>query len=71
MEPEGSLLFSRRPTIGPYLESHESNPHHPNAFYMIQFNIFLTSVPRSSKWAVRMIYFLHDMERDIRMVVHD
>jgi hypothetical protein len=68
MEPEGSLLFSRRPTIGPYLEPDESSPHHRNVLFMIQFKFFLTSVPRSSKWAIRMIYFLHGMERDIRLI---
>jgi len=28
MEPEGSLLFTQKPTSGPYLEPEESNSEH-------------------------------------------
>jgi hypothetical protein len=32
MEPEGSLLCSQQPAIGPYPEADESSPHPPTAF---------------------------------------
>jgi hypothetical protein len=32
MEPEVSLSFSQKPTTGPYVEKHESSPHHHNPF---------------------------------------
>jgi hypothetical protein len=30
MEPKGSIPCSQDPSIGPYLEPYQSNPHHPN-----------------------------------------
>jgi hypothetical protein len=32
MEPEGSLLFSQEPAIGPYPEPDDSNPHPQTLF---------------------------------------
>jgi hypothetical protein len=32
MEPESSLLYSQEPSTGPYRESDESRPYHPNLF---------------------------------------
>jgi len=39
MEPEGSLLFSQEPTIGPYTEPDELSPHLPNLFLLRSFLI--------------------------------
>jgi len=46
MEPEGLLLCSQDPTIGPYLEPVEASPHPQNPF-KIHLSIIL---PRYSKW---------------------
>jgi len=50
MEPEGSLLFSQKPVIGPYPEPDESSPHLPTHFPKIYSNFMIPYKPSSSKW---------------------
>jgi hypothetical protein len=33
MEPKNSIPYSQEPSISPYLEQYQSNPHHPILFF--------------------------------------
>jgi len=50
MEPEVSLPHSQEPGIYPYSEPDQSSPRLPSSYCNIDFNIFLPSKSRSSKW---------------------
>jgi hypothetical protein len=52
MQLSSALLSSQQPVISPYLGLDESSPH-PPYFFKVNFNIILSSTPRSYKWFFR------------------
>jgi len=52
MKPEESLPYSQQPATVPYPESDEPSPYTPTLFFKTHSNVILSSITRSSKWAL-------------------